>query len=126
EDAREWLLAARALNNLLNANALPGPPADLSRLLERMRVDAERAGFEALSVAAYFQNRARLAIQEGDLTAAIAAIDEARTRDRGLLRTSSSDDYHGVFRAGLAIEAGDLDLASAIGLGLSGGNGDTK
>ena len=43
-----------------------------------MRIDAERAGFESLAVAAYFQGRARLAMQEGNLGAAIAALETGR------------------------------------------------
>jgi DNA-binding CsgD family transcriptional regulator len=106
-----WLLAARALNNRLNT---PLPPAEQRALLERMRADAERAGFDALGVAAYYQGRANLAMADGDLAAAIAAIDDGRRRDQGTLRTSRGTDYHGVFRAGLALEAGDLDLAESI------------
>jgi DNA-binding CsgD family transcriptional regulator len=106
-----WLLAARALNNRLNS---PLPPAEQRDLLERMRAAAERAGFDALAVAAYYQGRANLAMADGDLAAAVAAIDNARRRDQGTLRTSRGTDYHGVFRAGLALEAGDLDLAESI------------
>ena len=62
----EWVLAARALNNLVQG-VPPTSPAEHAELLERMRVDAERAGFESLAVAAYFQGRARLAMREGDL-----------------------------------------------------------
>jgi DNA-binding NarL/FixJ family response regulator len=108
-----WLSAARALNNLLST---PFPLSmDQQRgMLERMRAAAEKAGFDALAVAAYFQGRASLAIRDGDLAAAVAAIEEGRRRDQGTLRTSQGEDYHGAFRAGLALEAGDVELAGAI------------
>jgi DNA-binding NarL/FixJ family response regulator len=113
EKAGVWLAKARAINNLLST---PYPlSADEQRdLLEHMRTAAERAGFDALAVAAYFQGRASLAIQDGDLNAAIDAIDDGRRRDQGVLRTSQGEDYHGAFRAGLALEAGDVDLAASI------------
>jgi AAA ATPase domain len=51
EKAGEWVLAARALNDLVQG-VPPNSVAEHAELLERMRVNAERAGFEALSVAA--------------------------------------------------------------------------
>jgi DNA-binding CsgD family transcriptional regulator len=101
------------LNNMLDTS-LPLPLDDRRDLLERMRSAAERAGFDALAIAAYYQGRANLAIAAGDLAGAIAAIEEGRRRDQGTLRTSRGVDFHGVFRAGLALEAGDLDLAESI------------
>jgi hypothetical protein len=64
EKAGEWVLAARALNNLVQGEP-PTSPAEHAATLERMRVDAERAGFESLAVATYFQGRARLALRAG-------------------------------------------------------------
>jgi len=116
EQAGEWLLAARSLNNLYNL--LPGGPSDWAAALERMRTFAERAGFESLAVAAYFQGRARLAVQEGNLGAALAELESARRRDRGLLRTRNGSDYHGVLFAGLLLEAGELDKADMVIRGL--------
>ncbi|WP_426511185.1 ATP-binding protein [Dactylosporangium sp. McL0621] len=116
EEAGEWLLAARSLNNLYNL--LPGGPADWAAALERMRTFAERAGFESLAVAAYFQGRARLAVQAGNLGAALAELEAARRRDRGLLRTRNGSDYHGVLFAGLLLEAGELDKADIVIRGL--------
>jgi DNA-binding CsgD family transcriptional regulator len=126
EAAGEWLLAARALNNLIGVDLLPGGPADWTVLLERMRRDAERAGFEQLSTAAYFQGRARIAVQDGNLDAAISALEEGRWRDRGLLRTSRGTDYHGVFLAGLLLEAGELDKVGVILAGLLEQTGTDK
>ncbi|MFG1604954.1 ATP-binding protein [Actinoplanes sp. NPDC049265] len=108
ERAGEWVLAARALNTLVHGEP-PADPAEHAEILERMRVDAERAGFETLAVATYFQGRARLAIRAGDLRGAIAALEEGRQQDRGYLRRGRWADYHGVFLAGLCLEAGELD-----------------
>jgi DNA-binding CsgD family transcriptional regulator len=79
-----------------------------------MRVDAERAGFESLAVAAYFQGRARLAMRQGDLDAAVAALDEGRARDRGYLRRGQRADFHAFFLAGLCLEAGELNRVDEI------------
>jgi DNA-binding NarL/FixJ family response regulator len=83
-----------------------------------MRTDAERAGFESLAVAAYFQNRARLAMDGGDLRAAIDALEDGRRRDGRYRRTSRDNSYHAVFLAGLLLESGDLDRAASIIAGL--------
>ncbi|WP_239175833.1 ATP-binding protein [Actinoplanes cyaneus] len=113
EAAEEWVLAARALNRLVNG-VPPTSPAEYAETLERMRVDAERAGFESLAVASYFQGRARLALRAGELQAAIAALEEGREQDRGYRRRGRWADYHGVFLAGLCLEAGELDRVDEI------------
>ncbi|HEV8563246.1 MAG TPA: AAA family ATPase [Actinophytocola sp.] len=113
EKAGEWVLAARALNTLVQGEP-PTSPAEHAATLERMRVDAERAGFESLAVAAYFQGRARLAMRAGDLRAAIAALEEGREQDRGYQRRGRWADYHGVFLAGLYLEAGELGRAEQL------------
>jgi DNA-binding CsgD family transcriptional regulator len=87
---------------------------DLAEVLERMRIDAERAGFESLAVAAYFQGRARLAMRDGDLRAAIDALEEGRARDRGYELRGRRADYHAVFLAGLCLEAGQYRPADQI------------
>jgi DNA-binding CsgD family transcriptional regulator len=113
EAAGEWVLAARALNRLVQS-MLPSSPAEHARLLERMRVNAERAGFESLAVAAYFQGRARVAMREGDLRSAIAALESGRDRDRWYQRNGRGAEAHGPFLAGLYLEAGELDGAAEI------------
>jgi DNA-binding CsgD family transcriptional regulator len=112
EKAGEWVLAARALNILMSEP--PTEPAEYAEILERMRVDAERAGFESLAVATWFQGRARLAVRAGDLRAAIDALAEGRALDRGYQRRGRWADYHGVFLAGLYLEAGELDLVEQL------------
>jgi DNA-binding CsgD family transcriptional regulator len=113
EKAGEWVLAARALNTLVQ-EVPPTSPVEYAETLERMRVDAERAGFESLAVATYFQGRARLALRAGDLDTAIAALEDGRERDRSLRRPGRWADYHGVFLAGLYLEAGELDRVEQL------------
>jgi len=79
-----------------------------------MRTDAERAGFESLAVATYFQGQARLALRAGDLPGAIAALEDGREQDRNYLRRGRWADYHGIFLAGLYLEAGELDRVEEI------------
>ena len=118
EQAGEWVLAARALNNLVHGEP-PTSPAEHAATLERMRVDAERAGFESLAVATYFQGRARLALRAGDLDAAVATLEEGREQDRGYRRRGRWADYHAVFLAGLCLEAGELNRAEELITGLA-------
>ncbi len=114
EKLGEWVLAARALNNL-GQSLPPASPAEHAELLERMRVNAERAGFEALAVAAYHQGRARLAMREGDLPAALAELEQGRDLERGYARSGRrADDYHSVFLAGLYLESGQLDRVTEL------------
>jgi DNA-binding NarL/FixJ family response regulator len=109
----EWLHAANALKRLVHL-----PPAtswrDLAELLERMREDAERAGSETLAVTAYYQGRARLFMRKGNLAAAIDAIERGRSHDLGYRRTRARYDTHGMFLAGLLLEASDVDRAARI------------
>ncbi|MGW4467070.1 helix-turn-helix transcriptional regulator [Micromonospora sp. NPDC004704] len=113
EAAGEWVLAARALNALVHGEP-PTSPVEHAETLERMRVNAERAGFESLAVATYFQGRARLALRAGDLGTAIAALEEGREQDRSYRRRGRWADYHGVFLAGLYLEAGELDQVEQL------------
>jgi DNA-binding CsgD family transcriptional regulator/tetratricopeptide (TPR) repeat protein len=119
EKAGEWLIAAVALNKLVHL-----PPSttwrDLAELLERMRTDAERAGSEAFAVAAYYQGKARLFMQKGNLAKAIDAIERGRAHDLGYRRSMRRSDFHGVFLAGLRLEAGDVAGAAQITADLVG------
>lgn len=108
-----WVLAARALHGLVLA---PPPDATLTEqadLLERMRVSAERAGFEPLAVSVYLEGRAKLAVREGDLAAALEALGQAWTRERGY-QPRRAHRGHGAFLAGLCLEAGDLTRAEEV------------
>jgi DNA-binding NarL/FixJ family response regulator len=113
EKAGEWFLAALALNKLAHLPPLTSW-RDLADLLERMRADAERAGSEKLAVAAYYQGRARLFMRKGNLARAIDAIERGRAHDLGYLRSRTRSDIHGVFLAGLRLEANDLAGAAQI------------
>jgi DNA-binding CsgD family transcriptional regulator len=113
EKAGEWVLAARALEILVQGEP-PTSPAEHAEILERMRIDAERAGFESLAVSTYFQGRARLAMRAGDLGTAIALLEEGRERDRSYVRRGRWAEYHGVFLAGLYLEAGELDRVEQL------------
>lgn len=113
EAAGEWVLAARALHALVDGEP-PRSPDEHAATLERMRVDAERAGFESLSVATYYRGRARLALRTGDLTAAIEALEEGRGQDRNYRRRGRWAEYHGVFLAGLYLEATELDRVEQL------------
>jgi DNA-binding CsgD family transcriptional regulator/tetratricopeptide (TPR) repeat protein len=123
EQAGEWLIAASALNKLVHL-----PPSmswrEHADLLERMRADAERAGSEQFAVAAYYQGRARLFMQKGNLARATDAIERGRAHDLGYQRTKARTDYHGVFLAGLRLEAGDLAGAAQITAELVGVSGE--
>jgi len=113
EKAAEWFLAALALNKLAHL-----PPStswrDLADLLERMRADAERAGSEKLAVVAYYQGRARLFMRKGSLARATDAIERGRAHDLGYRRSRNRSDIHGVFLAGLRLEANDIPGAAQV------------
>src|SRR5262249_20079706 len=113
ERVGEWLVAAQALNRLIH-HPLTTPQSELQNMLERMRSAAERAGSERLAVAAYYQGKARLAMREGNLPAAILAIERGRAHDLGYQRTRVRSDTHAVFLAGLRLENGDVAGAAAL------------
>ncbi len=113
ERAGEWVLAARAISNLVFELAAP-TLQEHADLLERMRADAERAGFEALSVAAYYQGRARLAMAKGNLDAALKAVAKGRRREQALKRRGRRIGYHSVLYAGLCLEHGDLEPVDEV------------
>jgi DNA-binding CsgD family transcriptional regulator len=53
-------------------------------------------------------------MREGDLGAAMAALDEGRSRERGYELRGRRADYHAVFLAGLCLEAGDYHRVAGI------------
>jgi DNA-binding CsgD family transcriptional regulator len=65
-------------------------------------------------VAAYYQGRARLFMQKGNLAAATDAIERGRAHDLGYRRSMTKSDIHGVFLAGLRLEANDLAGAQQV------------
>jgi len=113
EKVGSWVLAARAIHNL--AFQMPAATIDeQAETLERMRRDAEQAGFDHFAVAAYYQGRALLALGKGELDRARAIIAESAQRSYRFRQVGRQADYHTVLQAGLALEAGDLDLAEQV------------
>lgn len=106
----DHVVVARALHNLVRTDTQPKDAAASRRLLERMRLAAERVGFDSMAGAAHAQGLADLAEWEGDLEAARAALDEGRRSDRGYLLTAKGS-WFSVHEAGLALEAGDVPRA---------------
>ncbi|MCU1676589.1 MAG: putative LuxR-family transcriptional regulator [Frankiales bacterium] len=113
EKCGEWIVAARAWRGFLYSLP-PSSYEDQAELLEHMRRNAERAGFESLAIEAYHHGRARLAIHEGDLAAAVATIDDGRRRDGDYVRVARGSNYYLPIAGGLSLEAGDLARAESI------------
>ncbi len=110
ERAGDHVLAARSLNNLVSHARQWRDADEVRRLIERMRAEATAAGFDSAVVADVAGSLAHLAALEGDLAGAIAHLDEPlRGADARTRRTKAG--WTTVFRAGLALEAGDLDTA---------------
>src|SRR5690606_15155581 len=104
----EWLLASRAL---YNSRQEIGTPQEHAELLERMRVDAERAGHEATAVASYLDGQARLAMWPGDINTAIATLRRAYEREPVLDRPDPQRSLDlAVFLTVVYFEAGDLHV----------------
>jgi DNA-binding CsgD family transcriptional regulator len=113
------VVVARALHNLVRTDTRPRDAAESRRQLERMRVAAERVGFDSMAGSAHAQGLADLAEWEGDLGAAQAALEDGRRLDRGYLLTHKGS-WFSVHEAGLALEAGDLERARRITEDLQG------
>jgi DNA-binding CsgD family transcriptional regulator len=109
----DHLLAARSLNNLVWYARRWREADEVRALIERMRVQARAAGFDAAAVIDVAVSLAHLATVEGDLDAAIAHLDAARAADSGRA-VQTKAGWTMVFRAGLALEAGDLDDAEQL------------
>ena len=110
EQIGDHVLAARSLNNLV-WHARQWSDADQVRsLIERMRVQAEAAGFDSIAVSDVAASLAQLAAVEGDLDGAIAHLDATLESIAGR-RAWTRTGWRAIFRAGLALEAGDLDGA---------------
>jgi len=111
ERTGEHVLAARALNNLVWHARQWSEPDDVRALIERMGRHAQAAGFDSLANAAQIQARAQLAAVEGDLDRAMAFLDDGRRRPS---TSRTRGPRLAVLRAGLALEAGDLDGAACF------------
>jgi DNA-binding CsgD family transcriptional regulator len=109
----EWIIVARALNNRVRADLYRPDPEDARVSLTRMQRAAERAGFDSLANAGYWHALAELAEWEGDISTALSSFDEAGRRDRSA-NASKKTPWYVVHEAGLALEAGDVERATAI------------
>jgi hypothetical protein len=85
--------------------------AEARDLVHRMREHAEAAGFDSLASHTRVEALAILAAVDGDLDTAIAVLDEGE-RDDPAHALSRNRRWLAVLRAGLALEAGDLELAA--------------
>ncbi len=108
----EHVLAARALNNLIWHARQWSDIDQVRRLIDRMHTEAEAAGFEMLSRIDEPVAQATLASVEGDLDGAIAHLDEGMAAYASSLAPWPEQRWLAPFRAGLALEAGDLDGAT--------------
>jgi DNA-binding CsgD family transcriptional regulator len=106
--AGEHILAARAFNNLLWHARRWDDVEEARTLIDRSRTEAEAGGFDALAISDHAASLAQLSAVAGDLDAAIAHLDDARAGHLPWPRSR----WNAVLRAGLAIEAGDLEAAA--------------
>lgn len=111
EQTGDHVLAARALINLVWQARQSSKVAEARELVQRMRRHAEAAGFDSLASHTRVEAMAVLAAVDGDLDTAIAVLDEGAKDDPGHALTRTRR-WLAVLRAGLALEAGDLDLAA--------------
>jgi DNA-binding CsgD family transcriptional regulator len=109
----EDVIAARALHNQIRSDVSRPNLPRARQILERMRMSAERAGFDSMAGASYAQGMADLAEWEGDLPRAIAYLEDGRSRDRGAIAGNRGGSFH-AHEGGLALEIGDLDRADAV------------
>ncbi|MGH9273748.1 MAG: ATP-binding protein, partial [Acidimicrobiales bacterium] len=110
EQMGDHVLAARALINLVWQARQSSKVAEARDLVRQMRQHAEAAGFDSLASHTRVEALAVLAAVDGDLDTAISVLDEG-ARDEPGHALSRNRRWLAVLRAGLALEAGDLDLA---------------
>jgi DNA-binding NarL/FixJ family response regulator len=111
ERTGEHILAARGLNNLIWHARQWADFDEVRSLVDRMRRHAEAAGFDSLASGAKVETLSHLASIEGDLDTAIGLIDRSLRSDPGRA-TWLRGRWLAIVRAGLAIEAGELDDAA--------------
>jgi DNA-binding CsgD family transcriptional regulator len=114
EDAGDHVVAAQALNYLVWHARRWRDLDEVRPLIERVRAQAEAAGFDTLSVRAQTELMAQLATTEGDLDGAIAHLDEDWRPGLSHAPWMRARRWTAVFRAGLALEVGDLDAVARL------------
>jgi DNA-binding CsgD family transcriptional regulator len=107
----EHVLAARALNYLVWDARRWSDAAEVRDMIGRAHRHAEAAGLELVAAIDLAANQAHLEAAEGDLDAAIAHLDQARYTSAGNAVSWTDGRWLAVLRAGLALEAGDLEAA---------------
>jgi DNA-binding CsgD family transcriptional regulator/tetratricopeptide (TPR) repeat protein len=107
----DHVLAARALNYLVWDARQWTDVGEVRAMIERAHRHAEAAGFELVAAIDLAANQAHLEAAEGDLDAAIAHLDQARYTPAGNAVSWTDGRWLAVLRAGLALEAGDLETA---------------
>src|SRR5918995_1093320 len=112
EAAGDHVVAARALNNLVWHARRWRDVDEVRPLIDRMRAQAEAAGFDSLAITAQTELMAQLATTEGDIDSAIAYLDEDWRPDVSHTPWLRARRWTAVFRAGLALEVGDPDAAA--------------
>lgn len=108
DQSGDHVLAARAFNNLLIHARRWRDPDGVRALIERLQVHAQASGYGRLDVPAA---RAELAAMDGDLDGAVAALDDIDEMHHVGRAARTGHRWMAVMRAGLALEAGDLDAA---------------
>lgn len=111
--AGDHVLAARALSNLVWYARQSSHIEEARALVERMRQHAEAAGYDRVVGYARVEAIALLKIVKGQLDAAVRVLDAGDAGFAGRSR-SRARRWLSVLRAGLALEAGDLDDAAAF------------
>lgn len=111
EAAGDHVLAARAMLNLVWLARQASKVDEARELLERMRRHAEAAGFDSLASHTRVEAMAVLAAVDGDLDTAIAVLEDGAHLEQAHT-VNRTRRYLAVLRAGLALEAGDLDAAA--------------
>ena len=112
EQMGEFVIVARALHNRVRSEHFRPDTREARDTLARMRRAAERAGFDALSGAGYWQGLAGLAEWDGNLEGALEHLAEGRRRDRGMQSHHAS--WYQVQEAGLLLEKGDVERARSL------------
>ena len=110
----DHVLAARALNNLVWHARQWSDADEVRELIERAHRHAEAAGFDWSPPSTSRPTRRISTAAEGDLDAAIAHLDHARYTSAGNAVSWTDGRWLAVLRAGLALEAGDLDDRPAL------------
>src|ERR671919_630328 len=111
ERTGEHVLAARALNYLVWDARRWSDASEVREMIGRAHRHAEAAGLELVAAIDLAANQAHLEAAEGDLDAAIAQLDQARYTSAGNAVSWTDGRWLAVLRAGLALEAGDLETA---------------